>query len=104
MDVCFSLKKSPDLEEIDFSFNNIRKANSYKLRILSTCPNLKKIDGLKTTKLDFEMAHEFMALESKQKGLIPLSSCFQDRPSTAVSEMRSDVSDSFVCSKTIDEL
>lgn len=43
------------MEQIDFSFNGIRKANNYKLRLLSACPKLKKIDGLTVTKIDIEM-------------------------------------------------
>ena len=52
MDVCGALRKSPDLEEVDFSFNGVRKAENYKLRILGACGRIKKIDGLKVTKID----------------------------------------------------
>ena len=52
-----NLRKSPQLEEIDFSFNEVRKAPNYKMRLLSNNPKLKSIDGLKVSKIDREMAN-----------------------------------------------
>ena len=53
--VCEGLHKCPELEEVDFSFNNVRKGTNYKLKLLSGNPKLKHIDGLKVTKIDREM-------------------------------------------------
>lgn len=51
-DVCAAVKRSPELEEIDLSFNGVRKAENYKLRMLGVMPRVKKIDGLVVTKID----------------------------------------------------
>lgn len=51
-DVCAAVKRSPELEEIDLSFNGVRKAENYKLRLLGVMPRVKKIDGLVVTKID----------------------------------------------------
>lgn len=51
-DVCAAVKRSPELEEIDLSFNGVRKAENYKLRVLGVMPRVKKIDGLVVTKID----------------------------------------------------
>ena len=84
-EVCAALKKSQDLEEIDLSFNHVRKATNYKLKLLGAGAKLKKIDGLTVTKIDIEMMEELTILESKQKGLIPLEQSWQERPESAVS-------------------
>lgn len=72
--VCSSIRKSPLLEEIDFSFNPVRKALNYKMKILVGNKKLKSIDGLKVTKIDHEMVSEYRELYAKEKGLIPLGS------------------------------
>lgn len=61
---------------------------------------MKKIDGLTVTKIDVEMMEELLVLESKQKGLIPLGSPSQGRPSTAVSEFE-EPADNTLISKSI---
>ncbi len=54
-EVCAALKRSPDIEEIDLSFNQVRKGSNYKLKVLGAAPKLRKIDGLTVTKIDVEM-------------------------------------------------
>lgn len=67
------------------------------------CPKLKKIDGLKVTKIDVEMMQEYLVIESQHKGLIPLGSPSQDRPSTAASELEVEATDNLLLStKTMD--
>lgn len=55
--LCMNLRKSPQLEETDLSFNEVRKAPNYKMKLLSSNPKLKSIDGLKVTKIDRDMAN-----------------------------------------------
>lgn len=81
-----------NLQEVDFTFNPIRKEPNYKLNILSVCLSLKKIDGIKITKFDLDMAGEYSRMVDEELGLIP-SSKFQNlvvskcsnSPSTVVS-------------------
>lgn len=40
------------LQEVDFTFNPIRKGTNYRLHVISVCSDLKKIDGIKITKFD----------------------------------------------------
>lgn len=50
------LSRLKDLQEIDFTFNPIRKELNYKVHLLSSCLGLKKFDGIKITKFDLELA------------------------------------------------
>jgi Leucine-rich repeat (LRR) protein len=50
--VALDIKNCKQLQEIDFTFNPIRKISSYKVQILSSLLHLKKIDGIKVTKID----------------------------------------------------
>lgn len=65
------------LEEVDFSFNPARGEPNYKLHLINSCPSLKKVDGMKVTRLDLEMAVELSRMLDEEVGLIP-SSKFQD--------------------------
>jgi len=47
------------LQEVDFTFCPIRKEPNYRLHVISTCVGLKKIDGIKITKFDLELAGEY---------------------------------------------
>ena len=51
-----NIQKTKNLEEIDLSFNHVRKSPNYKTRILEasgTNKKMKMIDGLKVTKMDW---------------------------------------------------
>ena len=56
---------------MDFTFDPIRKEGNYRLHVISCCRNLKKIDGIKITKFDWEMAAEYTRLVDEELGLIP---------------------------------
>lgn len=68
----------------------MRKESNYKFHLLSLCKNLNKIDGIKVTKIDREMAFEFAKMIDEHFDLVPSSRPIdllsKDRPSTAVSE------------------
>jgi hypothetical protein len=64
-----------ELQEVDFTFNPIRKESNYRLHVISNCHTLKKIDGIKLTKFDLEMAEEYARLIDEEQGLIPSSKC-----------------------------
>ena len=40
------------LEELDLSFNPVRKEPNYKVAVLAACRGLKKLDGMVVTKFD----------------------------------------------------
>lgn len=42
----------PLLQELDLSFNPVRKETNYKLAVLAACRQLKKLDGMVVTKFD----------------------------------------------------
>ncbi len=46
------LVKFPMLQELDLSFNPVRKETNYKLAVLAACRQLKKLDGMVVTKFD----------------------------------------------------
>ena len=83
------LVKFPMLEELDLSFNHVRKETNYKLAVLAACKQLKKLDGMVVTKFDREMSAEYHKMYFDYLHIIPLSSSpiSEDkfRPSTAVS-------------------
>lgn len=47
-----TLAKFTSLEELDLSFNPVRKEPNYKVAILAVCKGLKKLDGMVLTKID----------------------------------------------------
>lgn len=80
------------MSELDLSFNPIRNEPNYKVRVVACCLRLKKLDGMKITQFDKEMAAEYERLVDEEMGLIPrkrtrgrlVSGC-SGSPSTVVS-------------------
>lgn len=65
------------MNEIDLSFNPVKKNNyNYKLELLLNGKQLKKIDGMKITKIDIDMAIEYknMMNVNNKRGKVIVSS------------------------------
>lgn len=64
---------------MDLSFNPIKKLFNYKFELLLKGKQLKKVDGMKITKIDVDMALEYKSMSKKEPQVQKGTTRYYDR-------------------------
>lgn len=61
------ISRTSSLGELDLSFNPVKRLYNYKYELLLKGKHLKKLDGLKITKYDIDLALEYKSMVKREK-------------------------------------